>query len=141
MRHRSLATSRGTDYAIIRHKALTGTDFNAEVACAPIRWNGAPANMIILRDVTGRLESEQKLRESEQRHRDLIESAPDAMYVQVAGRIVYMNAACRNLFAFGDDEGYQGQPALDFIHPDNRNEIAKTMRDFLDQKTDVDFVE
>jgi two-component system, sensor histidine kinase and response regulator len=141
MRRQSQATRRGTDYAIIRHKALTGADFDAEVACAPIDWNGAPANMVILRDVTGRLESEQKLRESEARHRDLIESAPDAMYVHVAGRMVYMNAACRNMFAFGDDEGYLGRPVLDFIHPDNRDEIAKKMRDFLDQKTNVEFVE
>ena len=141
MRRQSLATRCGTDYAIIRHKALTGVDFDAEVACAPIRWNGAPANMIILRDVTGRLESEQKLRESEQRHRDLIESSPDAIYVQVAGRMVYMNAACRKLFAFGEDESYQGRPVLDFIHPEYRDEIAKSLRDFLDQKTDVEFVE
>jgi two-component system, sensor histidine kinase and response regulator len=141
MRRRSLATGRGTDYAIIRHKELTGADFDAEVACAPIHWNGAAATMVILRDVTGRLKVEQKLRESEVRHRDLIESSPDAMYVQVAGRIAYMNAASRRLFAIGDDTDYRGLPVLDFIHPGSRDEIAKSMRDFLDRKTNVEFVE
>lgn len=141
MRRKCMETRRGTDYAIIRHNSLTGAEIDAEVACAPVTWGGVPANMVILRDVTGRLQGEQKLRESEERHRNLIETSPDAIYIHVAGRIVYMNAASRNLFAIADHESYQGKPILDFIHPDSRDEVSKILRDFLAQKTNIEFVE
>jgi PAS domain S-box-containing protein len=93
MRRESMQTGRGTNYAIIRHKTVKGRDVDTEVACAPVSWEGASVNMVILRDVSGRVLSERKLRESEERHRDLIESAPDGLYVQMAGKIVFMNAA------------------------------------------------
>lgn len=141
MRRQSLKTRRGTDYSIIRHTRLDGAKIDAEVACAPVSWGGVPCNMVILRDVTGRVRGERELKESEERHRDLIESAPDAMYVQVASTIAYMNTACRKLFLVDDSDGYRGRSVLDFVHPDERKSTSRSLDKFFDKKTQVELVE
>lgn len=141
MRRESMQTGRGTDYAIIRHKTMKGEDVDAEVACAPVGWEGVSANMVILRDVSGRMLSERKLRESEERHRDLIESAPDGMYVHMAGKIIYMNAACRTLFAIGENEDYVGRPIFDFIHSDDREFAAERLNALINNGAHVEFIE
>ena len=141
LRRESLKTRRGTDYSIIRHTRLDGAKIDTEVACAPVNWGGAPCNMVILRDVTGRIRSEQELRQSEERHRDLIESSPDAMYVQVAGTIVYMNAACRKMFLTNDAEEYRGLSVLELVHPDERKNASRSISEFFDKKAQCEFVE
>ena len=141
LRRESLTTGRGTDYSIIRHVRLDGKRIDTEVACAPVSWNGITSNMVILRDVTGRVRGERALRESEERYRELIESAPEAMYVQIAGMIVYMNRTCRKLFAAENVDDYMGRPALDFVHEAERESTSKSLADFFDRKTGVEFVE
>lgn len=141
MRRESLKTGRGTDYSVIRHNRLDGKQVDSEVACTPVKWGGVACNMVTLRDVTGRIKGEQVLRASEERYRDLIESAPDAMYVQMAGRIVYMNTACRNLFAVESTDDYRGRPVLEFVHPDAREMTSRSLTKFFDNKTQVELVE
>lgn len=141
LRRESMMIRRGTDYAIIRHVTLTGAEFDAEIACAPVQWNDIPSNMIILRDVTGRVRGERELRASEERNRDLIESSPDAMYVQVGGNIVYMNSSARKLFAVPDDEDYRGRSILEFTHPDDRDASSRHLGKFLVEGTNVEFEE
>ncbi len=45
-----------------------------------------------------RIEAQQELKESENRFRQLVENAPDAIYVQVGGRFAYVNNAALKLF-------------------------------------------
>ncbi|MFT5489474.1 MAG: PAS domain S-box-containing protein [Alphaproteobacteria bacterium] len=141
MRRQSLTTGRGTDYSVIRHTRLDGDKIDAEAACAPISWGGVSCNMLILRDVTGRVRGERELRESEERHRHLIESAPDAIYVQAAGTVVYMNSAARKLFAVGEDSEYRGKPVLDFVHPDDHAKTSRSLTTFFDTEAQVEIVE
>lgn len=141
MRRQSLESRRGTDYSVIRHSRLDGEKIDAEAACAPISWNGVPCNMLILRDVTGRVKGERELRESEQRHRHLIESAPDAMYVQAAGSIVYMNRAARELFAVSQESDYRGRPILDFVHPEDRQKTSRNLSTFFDNDAQMELSE
>ena len=141
MRRESLKTRRGTDYSIVRHTQLDGAKIDAEVACAPVNWGGVLCNVVILWDVTGRVRGDRELKESEERHRDLIESAPDAMYVQMEGMIVYMNTACRKLFLVDDSDGYRGRSVLDFVHPDERNSTSRSLAKFFGHETKVELLE
>lgn len=141
MRRESLKTRRGTDYSIVRHTRLDGAKIDAEVACAPVNWGGVLCNVVILWDVTGRVRGDRELKESEERHRDLIESAPDAMYVQMEGMIVYMNTACRKLFLVDDSDGYRGRSVLDFVHPDERNSTSRSLAKFFGHETKVELLE
>ena len=53
--------------------------------------------VIIARDVTARVEAEQRLRESERRYRELVENAPLGIFVVQDDRIVFANAAAAAL--------------------------------------------
>lgn len=141
LRQESLRTGRGSNYAIIRHARIDGEMIETEVACAPVSWGGEPCNMVTLRDVTGRIKGERALRESEERHRELIENAPEAMYVHIAGIIVYMNSACRKLFAAESGSDYMGRSVLHFVHEDEREHTARSLANFFDKKAQVEVVE
>ncbi len=59
-----------------------------------------------------------KALDSEKRYRVLVESAPAAICVHRAGRVLYANPAAVRLFRARDAADLTGRPVLDFIHPD-----------------------
>lgn len=68
--------------------------------------------------------SEEALRESGERYRQLVEVSPEAIFLQREGRFVFVNSSLvRLLDAAGPDE-ILGRPVLDFIHPDWRERAA-----------------
>jgi PAS domain S-box-containing protein len=88
---------------------------------------GAIANAQLFRE---RKRVEEALRESEESYRSLVETSPDAIFLHEEGRFVYLNPAAVRLFGAGSAEELCGRNALDFIHPDNRDEI-KNRRHFI----------
>jgi PAS domain S-box-containing protein len=66
------------------------------------------------RDITQRLETEQHLQESEERHRIHLESSPDPIVVyDMEGRATYVNPAFENTFGWSSEE-LLGKP-IDFV--------------------------
>jgi two-component system cell cycle sensor histidine kinase/response regulator CckA len=57
-----------------------GTQINIEVSAKVCLYQGQPARLSAVRDITERKRGEQALRESEERYRDLIENARDIIY-------------------------------------------------------------
>jgi PAS domain S-box-containing protein len=61
--------------------------------------------VIIARDVTARVEAEQRVRESEQRFRELVEHAPLGIFVVQGSEVVFANAAAAAIYgAEGPEE-------------------------------------
>jgi PAS domain S-box-containing protein len=76
-------------------------------------------------DVTDQVTAEASLRRSEASFRTLIERAQTATFVHRDGRYVYVNSAAIALLGHRSADAIVGHPVLDFIHPDDRDAIAK----------------
>jgi len=76
-------------------------EINAHVAT----YEGAPADFVIVRDITERKKIEEQLRGSEERLRNLIELAPDGIVtVNLKGEITSCNTATAALTGYSKDE-------------------------------------
>jgi len=72
-----------------------------------------------------RQQAEEKLRESEERYRCLVEVSPDAVAVHANGRIVYINPAGVNLFRGLNESQLIDKPILDIVHPDYKELVRQ----------------
>jgi PAS domain S-box-containing protein len=82
----------------------------------------------ILAGFIRRKHAEDALERSEQRYRTLLESAPDAIYIDQAGIFTYLNPAAVRLFGAGDASELTGRPVLDRIHTPGHARVPQPMR-------------
>ena len=70
-----------------------------------IEWDGRPASLNFLRDITDRKDAEQKIKSSEERFKVLFEYAPDAYYMtDLQGRFVDGNLAAEQTIGYKREE-------------------------------------
>ena len=87
------------------------------------------ANRQLRREMTERVEAEEKLRASEAQHRLFTEHATDILSKQdYKGVLLYVSPACRALLGYAPEEMI-GRSAYDFFHPDDVDAIRKAYQD------------
>ncbi|GAB4331961.1 MAG: hypothetical protein Kow0010_17630 [Dehalococcoidia bacterium] len=92
-----------------------GTEFPAEASIARVDQPGGTILAVIVRDITARLETEQRLRQSEERARALFEEAVDAIAViDQHGVVVDANAAASAVLGYAPGE-IVGREFVDFL--------------------------
>ncbi len=84
---------------------------------------GVGGIVIFSEDITDRTLAENALRESEARFRNLIELAPEAIFVQSEGRFLYLNAAMVGLFGASKPEDLLGSEVMARIAPEYREAV------------------
>jgi PAS domain S-box-containing protein len=109
-----------------------GREVEISLSASPIR--DAAGEVVgacaIVRDARQRVQAERKLRESEERFREVFENAPVGMYVcAVDGRLLQVNTALCRMLGYSSQE-LKGKPWTDLCH---RDEVESSIsgRDML----------
>ena len=106
------------------HRLITldGQVIYVESAGVPIKYQGAIHHFGMFRDITDRKRTEEALRESEEQHRQIVESSTDAILVRSGDVIIYANPAAVSLFRANHTGELIGKSYLGLVHPDDRPE-------------------
>jgi PAS domain S-box-containing protein len=82
-----------------------GKSVPIELAATKTAWQGQPADLVFLRDITDRKRAEEALRESEEKYRTLFEESRDAIYINSQkGEILDVNQSFLDLFGYTREE-------------------------------------
>ncbi len=109
-----------------------------ETAAAGIEYEGRPAIMVVVRDVTARHESEQAMWAAEQRFSAAFHEAPIAMLlIDPIGVVLDANPALGELV--GDDpRALVGRQSLRLVHRDDRDEVRSLLRTVVEKDQAVE---
>ena len=108
-RVQTLSEGRLTLPAEIHLVRRDGATLPAETASITIQFEGNPAIMVSLRDITARKQAEDAVRESQERYRSLVESMPDAVMVHDEENILYVNPSAVRMFGARSEEELLGK--------------------------------
>lgn len=116
---------RGGFLAEYRIKRSTGEYRWVEGLGRKINIQGRLLNIVILRDITERKESQKLLLSSELKFRTLAETTPAAIFIYQEDRLIYCNPGMEILTGYTHDELMKVR-SWDLIHPDTRD-MAREM--------------
>jgi len=100
-----------------------------EVTSARTVWEGQPAGMVVVRDIAERKRAEEKLRESEEKYRNLIDYSLQGVLVIQDNRIVFSNPAHARISGYTVKEltSLSAAKIRDMIHPEDRASVWGNM--------------
>ena len=78
-------------------------------------------------DIRDRRRFENRLRESEERYRTLVELSPDAIIVEREGTILFVNSTAVKLAGAQKAEDLVRRPIMDFVHPDYKEQTRELL--------------
>ena len=103
------------------------------VSAAPDADNEAMMR-IVMTDISDRKLIQAAMEEREARYRAMVEWSPEAVVVQRAGNIIYVNAAALKLFGTNRAHALIGKPVLDRVHPDFHPIVLARVKSMIDGK-------
>ena len=81
-----------------RHQLAGGQRIDVEIHTGKISMLGKDCVYTVILDISERVRSEQRLRDSEERYRDLVELCPEAILVYSGGIILFANQQTEKMF-------------------------------------------
>jgi diguanylate cyclase (GGDEF)-like protein/PAS domain S-box-containing protein len=103
-----------------------------ELNAVLISWNGNPATLNLLSDVTERTNTEEALRQSEEKLRLTFEAIEDSIIIiDPEGRVLEANESAIRLAGFKNRPQVIGINAFDIISPKDRERVMKAFRERL----------
>ena len=107
---------------------VNGAPIPVEVTAVAIAEGGRPAVQAVIRDIRKRTRAHQALRESEERYRRLIQTAPIALLTHRQGRIRFANAKALDLLGVGLSSALKNRSLLSFVCTGDRPVVRLRMR-------------
>ncbi len=99
-----------------------------EFSGVKIDWEGSPASMNFITDVTERKKNEKSLKESEERYRSLVEWSPDSILVHRKNKIIYVNPTTVKTLNANSKDDLIGKSILDWILPNYHHTVAERIK-------------
>ena len=113
-----------------RHRTKNGTLIDVEITSHDLDWAGHSARLVSVQDITERRRAQEKLRQSQESYRLLVEQSPDAILVHRRGTMIFANSGAAALFGASSADELLGKQHLDFVHPDDREAVKARIDDF-----------
>ncbi len=104
-----------------------GMTFNSRID-PTVFGNGLRGVSCILEDITDKKRNEERVFESEDRYRKLVERSPDTILLHRDGKIMYANPAALNLLGASRADEIIGRPLVNFISPGYRDGVLANIR-------------
>lgn len=115
----------GLDYTTLLHK--NGAEVTIEFNVSPITYEGKNASFISIRDITERKRMQEKLEQSEQKYRNLVENAHDGIIINQFGKFKFVNPAFCRMIEYSEEELIEND-FVNFLAEDDRERLAKYHR-------------
>jgi len=103
-----------------RHRTKDGTAIDVEVVSPPLSYDGRPARLVAVTDVTERVAAEQARHEAEERYARLLETAREGvLFVDAHARISRVNAQFARMLGYDSGEELVGREAFSLFFPED----------------------
>jgi PAS domain S-box-containing protein len=115
---------------VLTGRKKDGTEIPVDVSLGTLRAASGVHFIAVARDATARLRDEEELRRSEQRYRDLFESADGVFIASPDGRCTDVNTAACLMLGCAREEVI-GRPISEFVAPDSvarQNAVVQELR-------------
>jgi PAS domain S-box-containing protein len=118
------AVKNNMNHFQFKHKKADGTTVDVEVFTTAIETGGRKHLYSIVHDISRRLANQQALEESEARFRQLVENAPDAIFVMMDKKFAFVNRAGLSLIGAKNPDDIIGKPGLSIVPPNTQEDLV-----------------
>lgn len=119
------------------HKKKNGEIFLVNIIGFPFVFNGREARHIMATDVTEQRKIEQRLISSEIRFRQIVDGAPEPIFVHADNKFVYVNTKTLELFNASSEGELVGKDVLFLVHPDSKDMVKDQINRVILQRQPV----
>ncbi len=113
------------------HKTKDGRVFPVEISANYLKYNKEEYICAYVRDITERKRVEVELHNSENRYREVVETTDDFIVrVDSEGRFLFVNHMAEKILGISPEQCI-GLSAFNFIHPDDRENDKKVLKEWL----------
>ncbi|MDD5142036.1 PAS domain S-box protein [Methanoregula sp.] len=126
--------AQGHDAYLAQYKVITakGAEIYVESIGKVITYEGKPANLVSLRDVTARIRAEEAVRQNETRFSALIQNSSDIIRVlDREGKITYESDSAERILGLPRGS-LIGKNPMDYIHPDDLEFVRQDLQGVFD---------
>ncbi len=115
-------------------KRKDGEIFYAEISLRSTEIGGEGRVLAVVRDVSDRKLMEQKVKESEERYRILVETSQDGIsLMDITGKMIFVNSRKAKMVGADDPKELVGQNAFNLLSPESVERITSMMPTLLAQ--------
>lgn len=123
-----------TNRGVWKHCKKNGEVMDVEIFAHSIIYKGVKAKIILLNDVTNRLQTERMLQASEKKFRALIENSTDLIaMVDMEGKLLYRSPSAERITGWPEEELHQRNFIELLVHPDEREHVAALFKEVMEK--------